>query len=80
MIPDYTHTPPDSDYWREPRRSELDAWARAWTEQIARASGGLTYSAQCHVFLALHEIRKRVAVGDYGPPNKRESAQMDLLK
>ena len=57
-----------------------ELWARAWTERVARAAGGLTYSAQCDVFLILHEIRRRVAAGDYSPPPPRESAQMDLLK
>lgn len=58
----------------EPRKSDLRDWAIAWTEQIAIAANGMDVGGHQQVFAMLHEIRRRVLKGDYGPPLKERIA------
>lgn len=43
-------------------------WAAAWTELIGVAVGGMDVLERHEVYRIMHEIRRRVEAGDYGPP------------
>lgn len=66
-FPQYRYTPRriEDGY---PRSEMIDDWAAVWTKTFAEAFGGLTVSQRWDVFALIHEIRKRVEAGDYGPP------------
>ena len=80
MIPTYTRTKSDRADDYEPRNGQLHTWAISWTEQIARAAGGLPAGGHADVYMILHEIERRLRVGDYRPaviePTPKE---MELL-
>ena len=44
------------------------AWAAAWTEAIDGNADGLDHLSRHEVYRIVHEIRRRVEAGDYGPP------------
>ena len=67
-FPQYRYTPGSLQDGYSPRREMLDRWAAAWTATIAEAAGGLDLHDRHEVYRIIHEIRKRVEAGDYGPP------------
>lgn len=59
---------PTHDDW-EPRRTERHDWAAAWTMALAPVFDGLTVLQRQEVYRVMHEIRRRIEAGDYGPPD-----------
>ena len=74
----YTPTRSDPAEGYEPRRSELHAWAAAWTKEVALAAGGMDTLGHQQVFMMVFELRRRILDGDYGMPVKVPPAQSEL--
>jgi len=66
-FPRYRYTGRDT-YADRVKEAQHDEWAAAWTMTIAEAVGGLPYYERHDVYRIIHEIRRRVEAGDYGPP------------
>ena len=67
-FPQYRYTPIPSGEGYGHRQDKIDAWAKAWTATFAEAFDGLTVGQRWDVYALIHEMRKRVEAGDYGPP------------
>lgn len=65
-IPHYRYT--GGAYADRVNGKKHDDWAAAWTIVIAEAVDGLDHLERHDVYRILHEIRRRVESGDYGPP------------
>lgn len=61
-------------------------WAVAWTLLIGVAVDGMDTLQRHEVYRIVHEIRRRVEAGDYGPPQSfpqphpHPQAEMDLRR
>lgn len=64
----FRYTPSKIEDSLQPKREMLHLWAAAWTIKIAEAADGLDVLQRQEVYRIVHEIRKRVEAGDFGPP------------